>query len=193
MAIRNTGSLGLTMDDRTEHYNVERVNANMQRIQDIIGDISNIDALNDGVISIESYFNQLIEKINTIKINTDDLELVDTKVKVTSWSNKMLNVVLDEINNKIGGLENLSTTDKSNLICAINELKAKDAEILNSIGKIETKTTSLTEQNANLREAVQLNRTDINSLKEEVLGQDAAITSNNTRFAQLLGIDISTL
>lgn len=120
MAIVKTKNIGLTKDDKTEHYSVDRVNANSDLIDKTFGNINGItlegyvDA--DGDKSVANFIKYLWKKLGSI-------ELTDLKVKVTTWADKTLDIVLKELKNK----------DKE-ILDTVKEYKASVDEYSDQIG-----------------------------------------------------------
>lgn len=121
MAIVKTKNIRLTKDDKTEHYSVDRVNANSDLIDKTFGNINEItlegyvDAT-DGDKSVANFIKFLWKKLGSI-------ELTDKKIKVTSWANKMLDIVLKELKDK----------DKE-ILDTVKEYKASVDEYSDQIG-----------------------------------------------------------
>lgn len=121
MAIVKTKNIRLTKDDKTEHYSVDRVNANSDLIDKTFGNINEItlegyvDAT-DGDKSVANFIKFLWKKLGSI-------ELTDKKVKVTTWANKMLDIVLKELKDK----------DKE-ILDTVKEYKASVDEYSDQIG-----------------------------------------------------------
>lgn len=121
MAIVKTKNIRLTKDDKTEHYSVDRVNANSDLIDKTFGNINEItlegyvDAT-DGDKSVANFIKYLWKKLGSI-------ELTDLKVKVTTWADKTLDKVLKELKNK----------DKE-ILDTVKEYKASVDEYSDQIG-----------------------------------------------------------
>lgn len=121
MAIVKTKNIGLTKDDKTEHYSVDRVNANSDLIDKTFGNIkeTNMDGYveaTDGDKSVANFIKYLWKKLGSI-------ELTDLKVKVTTWADKTLDKVLKELKNK----------DKE-ILDTVKEYKASVDEYSDQIG-----------------------------------------------------------
>lgn len=98
MTIVKTKNIKLTKDDKTEHYSVDRVNANSDLIDETFGNINetSLDGYNeatDGNKSVANFIKFLWKKLGSI-------ELTDLKVKVTTWADKTLDKVLRELKDK---------------------------------------------------------------------------------------------
>lgn len=98
MAIVKTKNIELTKDDKTEHYSVDRVNANSDLIDKTFGNINETtlegyEEATDGNKSVANFIKYLWKKLGSI-------ELTDLKVKVTTWADKTLDKVLKELKNK---------------------------------------------------------------------------------------------
>lgn len=126
MAITKTKNIGLTKDDKTEHYSVNRVNANsdlidleFSKVKDNIGNIKGTSL--EGYDEVEHGEKSAANFVKFIWGKLGSIELTDLKVKVTTWGGKMLNVVL-------------------------KELKDKDTEIVKSISEYKTSVDEYSEQ-----------------------------------------------
>ena len=98
MAIVKTKNIELTKDDKTEHYSVDRVNANSDLIDKTFGNINETtlegyEEAKDGNKSVANFIKFLWKKLGSI-------ELTDLKVKVTTWADKTLDKVLKELKDK---------------------------------------------------------------------------------------------
>lgn len=98
MAIVKTKNIRLTKDDKTEHYSVDRVNANSDLIDKTFGNINEITLegyvdVTDGDKSVANFIKYIWKKLGSI-------ELTDLKVKVTTWADKTLDKVLKDLKDK---------------------------------------------------------------------------------------------
>lgn len=117
MTIRRTQNLQLTMDDKTESYSVDRVNANTQKIDDRFGEIEtdlsrlrNLE-LNDSKIDITDEGKKLDAVIRELKEadrnnaeNLRALKIDDEHVDVIS-KRKKLNLVLRDLESSVRELK----------------------------------------------------------------------------------------
>ena len=177
MAITKTKNIGLTKDDKTEHYSVDRVNANsdlidleFSKVKDNIGNIKETSL--EGYDEVEHGKKSAANFVKFIWSKLGSIELTDLKIKVTTWENHTLDKVLNKIKGWIGTLTNLKTKEKTNIVGAINELY---------------------DNNENLKQAELLDRQDIVKIKSELTGEDEELKLNNEKFAQLLGVRIEDI
>jgi len=160
----NVGFNKITGDNVAD---IEAVAENFEIADENIGDIkrTNLQGYDDGEHGEKSAANF----IKFIWSKLGSIELTDIKVKVTTWANDPLNIVLGKIKDWIGTMGQLKTREKESLVGAVNEVH-NGVEIL--------------------RQAEILDRQDINAIKSELTGEDEALRQNNEKFAQLLGVDI---
>lgn len=140
MAIVKTKNIELTKDDKTEHYSVDRVNANSDLIDKTFGNINEITLegyveATGGDKSVANFIKFLWKKLGSI-------ELTDLKVKVTTWANKTLDKVL-------------------------KELKDKDTEIVNTVAEYKA---SVDEYNTHLGTFVTRHKTANDKLEKLLRG-----------------------
>ena len=140
MAIVKTKNIELTKDDKTEHYSVDRVNANSDLIDKTFGNINEITLegyveATGGDKSVANFIKFLWKKLGSI-------ELTDLKVKVTTWADKTLDKVL-------------------------KELKDKDTEIVNTVAEYKT---SVDEYNTHLGTFVTRHKTANDKLEKLLRG-----------------------
>lgn len=113
MAIVKTKNIRLTKDDKTDHYSVDRVNANSDLIDKTFGNINETtlegyEEATDGNKSVANFIKFLWKKLGSI-------ELTDKKIKVTTWANKMLDIVLKELKDKDTEIVNTMTEYKASV------------------------------------------------------------------------------
>lgn len=109
---KNTINYNFTLPDKAEAYAINIVNSNTTKIDAQIK--SNED------------------KIKEVENSLDKLELKDTAIDVVA-EEKKLNVVLSELRKRdkdIGTLSELKTTEKKNVVLAINENHTNMNEII---------------------------------------------------------------
>nr|WP_293700384.1 hypothetical protein [uncultured Peptostreptococcus sp.] len=140
MAIVKTKNIELTKDDKTEHYSVDRVNANSDLIDKTFGNINEITLegyveATGGDKSVANFIKFLWKKLGSI-------ELTDLKVKVTTWADKTLDKVL-------------------------KELKDKDTEIVNTVAEYKA---SVDEYNTHLGTFVTRHKTANDKLEKLLRG-----------------------
>lgn len=140
MAIVKTKNIELTKDDKTEHYSVDRVNANSDLIDKTFGNINEITLegyveATGGDKSVANFIKYLWKKLGSI-------ELTDLKVKVTTWADKTLDKVL-------------------------KELKDKDTEIVNTVAEYKA---SVDEYNTHLGTFVTRHKTANDKLEKLLRG-----------------------
>lgn len=140
MTIVKTKNIKLTKDDKTEHYSVDRVNANSDLIDKTFGNINEITLEGyvdetDGDKSVANFIKFLWKKLGSI-------ELTDLKVKVTTWADKTLDKVL-------------------------KELKDKDTEIVNTVAEYKA---SVDEYNTHLGTFVTRHKTANDKLEKLLRG-----------------------
>ncbi|MDU3423636.1 hypothetical protein [Peptostreptococcus sp.] len=213
MAITKTKNIGLTKDDKTEHYSVDRVNANsdlidleFNKVNDNIGDIKGtaLDGYVEGTYGTKSAANL----IKFIWSKLGSIELTDMKIKVTTWENHTLDKVLSKLKGWIGTMGLLKTKEKSSLVGAVNEVHDNNENLKNKIkgwigtmGLLKTKEKSslvgavneVHDNNENLKQAELLDRRDIVKIKSELTGEDEALRVNNEKLAHLLGVSIEDI
>ena len=156
--------------DNDNIYDIEPVMENFNLLDENLGDIkgSTLDGYDESEYGEKSAANF----VKFIWGKLGSIELTDIKVKVTTWSNDPLNLVLGKIKGWIGTLTNLKTKEKSSLVGAVNELH---------------------DNNENLKQAEILDRQYIKKLKRDISGEDEALKLNNEKFAQLLGVSIEDI
>ena len=100
---------------------IEPIDENFRKIDEHIGNIENTsfagyDETTDGSNSVANFIKFLWKKLGSI-------ELTDKKIKVTTWANKMLDIVLKELKDK----------DKE-ILDTVKEYKASVDEYSDQIG-----------------------------------------------------------
>lgn len=150
--------------------NLRMIYENLGMIDENVGNIKGITL--EGYNESEHSKKTAANFIKFIWSKLGSIELTDIKVKVTTWSNDPLNLVLGKIKGWIGTLTNLKTKEKSSLVGAVNELH---------------------DNNENLKQAEILDRQYIKKLKRDISGEDEALKLNNEKFAQLLGVSIEDI
>ena len=113
MAIVKTKNIGLTKDDKTEHYSVDRVNANSDLIDKTFGNIKETNM--DGYVEATDGDKSVANLIKFIWKKLGSIELTDLKVKVTTWANKTLDKVLKELKDKDTEIVNTVTEYKASV------------------------------------------------------------------------------
>lgn len=167
---KKTDNIGFNKITGDNIADIEAVAENFELSDESLGDIkgtvlNGYDEVEHGEKSAANFVKFIWGKLGSI-------ELTDIKVKVTTWSNDPLNLVLGKIKGWIGTLTNLKTKEKSSLVGAVNELH---------------------DNNENLKQAEILDRQYINKLKRDISGEDEALKLNNEKFAQLLGVSIEDI
>ncbi len=105
MAIVKTKNIGLTKDDKTEHYSVDRVNANSDLIDKTFGNINETtlegyEEATDGNKSVANFIKFLWKKSDEIKKTVDEhkagvdecAKILGESVKKHEKSNNLLEV-----------------------------------------------------------------------------------------------------
>ena len=141
-----TTNLKLVKPDIDDSYDIEKSNSNMDKIDTEIGNL---------------------------KKSMENIDLVDSKVKVTDLNNKFtattLDKVLDEIDDKI-----VDTSNKvENIDLAANKVKYTDTTT--QIGA------------TNVQQALEWAVREIKSLKQEVTGQTTRLSNINTELETEIG------
>lgn len=150
--------------------NFEIADENLRMIYENLGNIKGITL--EGYNESEHRKKTVANFVKFIWGKLGSIELTDIKVKVTTWSNDPLNLVLGKIKGWIGTLTNLKTKEKSSLVGAVNEVH---------------------DNNENLKQAELLDRRDIVKIKSELTGEDEALRVNNEKLAHLLGVSIEDI
>lgn len=130
---KKTDNIGFNKITGDNIVDIEAVAENFELSDESLGDIkgtvlNGYDEVEHGEKSAANFVKFIWGKLGSI-------ELTDIKVKVTTWSNDPLNLVLGKIKGWIGTLTNLKTKEKSSLVGAVNELVDKDTEIVSTMGE----------------------------------------------------------
>ena len=141
-----TTNLNLVKPDIDDSYDIEKSNSNLDKIDTEIGNL---------------------------KKSMENIDLVDSKVKVTDTNNKFtattLDKVLDEIDDKI-----VDTSNKvDNIDLAANKVKYTDT------------TTQI--EATNVQQALEWAVREIKALKQEVTGQTTRLSNINTELETEIG------
>ena len=141
-----TTNLKLVKPDIDDSYDIEKSNSNLDKIDTEIGNL---------------------------KKSMENIDLVDSKVKVTDTNNKFtattLDKVLDEIDDKI-----VDTSNKvDNIDLAANKVKYTDT------------TTQI--EATNVQQALEWAVREIKALKQEVTGQTTRLSNINTELETEIG------
>lgn len=175
MAITKTKNIGLTKDDKTEHYSVDRVNANSDKIDEEFGSVkttignvkdTNLQGYDESRYGTKSVANFL----KFIWGNLGSIELTDKKVKVTTWQDNTLDKVLEKIKGWIGDLSRLNTQEKGSLVGAVNENKLKIDDV-----------------KANSEEYDKILNNQLVSINNKITSNNAEFDRLNRQFRQLNG------
>ena len=170
-----TGDNIADIEDVAENFeiadeNLRMIYENLGMIDENVGNIKGITL--EGYNESEHRKKTVANFVKFIWGKLGSIELTDIKVKVTTWSNDPLNLVLGKIKGWIGTLTNLKTKEKSSLVGAVNEVH---------------------DNNENLKQAELLDRRDIVKIKSELTGEDEALRVNNEKLAHLLGVSIEDI
>lgn len=133
--------------DNDNVYDIEPVMENFDLLDENLGNIkgSTLEGYDESEYGEKSAANF----IKFIWSKLGSIELTDIKVKVTTWSNDPLNLVLDKIKGWIGTMDQLKTNEKNSTVGAINEvfdtttnLKTADNLLNNQLNAINSKITT---------------------------------------------------
>lgn len=141
---KKTDNIGFNKITGDNIVDIEAVAENFELSDESLGDIkgtvlNGYDEVEHGEKSVANFVKFIWGKLGSI-------ELTDIKVKVTTWSNDPLNLVLGKIKGWIGTLTNLKTKDKSSLVGAVNELVDKDTEIVSTMGEYKASVDEYSKQ-----------------------------------------------
>ena len=117
-----------------------------EQVEEIRNKVKQI--LDDNNIIIENY-NEIIEQYDIINQKYDDI-IVDYEELLSNYQN-----LLDKINantTAIGTLDNLNTTEKSNIVGAINEVNSKCNDNTSNISALQDDVSSNTEEINDIKE-----------------------------------------